>query len=91
MRRASCMSFDMIVLRPAWIAHRFVSSNSCTRYASAASRSASTLLCVKRKFQLQLKSRVISRIRRSIGALGRSSSPPFWYLRISRKACVPGR
>lgn len=37
MRRASCMSFGMIVTRFAWIAHRFVSSNRPTRYASDAS------------------------------------------------------
>ena len=40
MRRASCMSFGMMVTRLAWMAHRLVSSNSDTRYASAASCSA---------------------------------------------------
>lgn len=37
MRRASCMSFCIIVTRFAWMAHRFVSSNRCTKNASAAS------------------------------------------------------
>jgi hypothetical protein len=37
MRRASSMSLGTIVTRFAWMAHRFVSSNSPTRYDSAAS------------------------------------------------------
>ena len=36
-RLASRMSFGMMVTRLAWIAHRLASSNSLTRYASAAS------------------------------------------------------
>lgn len=36
-RRASCMSFGMIVTRFAWIAQRLVSSKRPTKYASAAS------------------------------------------------------
>ncbi len=40
MRRASCMSLGMIVTRPAWMAHMFVSSNRPTRNASLASCSA---------------------------------------------------
>ena len=42
MRRASCMSRGMMVTRLAWIAHRLVSSNRPTRYASAASWRART-------------------------------------------------
>jgi len=38
--RASWMSFCIIVTLFAWIAHKFVSSNRCTRNASAASCSA---------------------------------------------------
>lgn len=38
-RLASWMSFGMIVTRLAWIAHRLVSSNNPTRYASLASYS----------------------------------------------------
>lgn len=37
MRLASCMSLGMMVTRFAWMAARLVSSNSDTRYASAAS------------------------------------------------------
>ena len=37
MRRASWMSFGIIVTRLAWIAHKLVSSNRPTRYASEAS------------------------------------------------------
>ena len=37
MRRASWMSLGMMVTRLAWMAHRLVSSNRPTRYASAAS------------------------------------------------------
>ena len=36
-RLASWMSFGMMVTRLAWMAHRLASSNSLTRYASAAS------------------------------------------------------
>ena len=36
-RLASSMSFGMMVTRLAWMAHRLTSSNSLTRYASAAS------------------------------------------------------
>ena len=40
MRRASWMSFGMIVTRLAWMAHKFVSSKRLTIYASVASCSA---------------------------------------------------
>ena len=43
MRRASWMSFGMMVTRLAWMAHRFVSSKMPTRYASAARKH---LVCV---------------------------------------------
>lgn len=36
-RRASCISFVMIVTLFAWIAHKFASSNKCTKNASVAS------------------------------------------------------
>jgi len=39
-RRANCISFGIIVTRFACIAHKFVSSNNETKYASAASCSA---------------------------------------------------
>ncbi|XBI07439.1 hypothetical protein VPH35_135345 [Triticum aestivum] len=88
MRRASWMSLGMMVTRLAWMAHRLVSSNSPTRYASAASWSAETAEDWKRRSVL--KSWAISRTRRWKGSLRMSSSVLFWYLRISRRATVPG-
>ncbi|BAS96270.1 Os06g0159700, partial [Oryza sativa Japonica Group] len=87
-RRASWMSLGMMVTRLAWMAHRLVSSNSPTRYASAASCSAATAELWKRRSVL--KSWAISRTRRWKGSLRMSSSVLFWYLRISRSATVPG-
>ena len=89
MRRASCTSFGMIVTRLAWIAHKLVSSKRPTRYASDASWSARTAEDWNRKSVL--KSCAISRTRRWNGSLRIKSSVDFWYLRISRKATVPGR
>ncbi|RCV33606.1 hypothetical protein SETIT_7G095400v2 [Setaria italica] len=89
MRRASWMSLGMMVTRLAWIAQRLVSSNSPTRYASAASCSAATAEDWNRRSVL--KSCAISRTRRWKGSLRISSSVLFWYLRISRSATVPGR
>ena len=43
--RASCMSFGIMVTLFAWIAHRLVSSNKLTMYASVASCKARMLLC----------------------------------------------
>ncbi|CAA6675081.1 unnamed protein product [Spirodela intermedia] len=78
MRRASWISLGMIVTRLAWIAQRFVSSKSPTRYASAASWRADTASCA------------ISLTRRWNGSFRISSSVLFWYLRISLRATVPG-
>ncbi|XBI07831.1 hypothetical protein VPH35_135671 [Triticum aestivum] len=89
MRRASWMSLGMMVTRLAWMAQRLVSSNSPTRYASAASCSADTAELWNRRSVL--KSCAISRTRRWKGSLRMSSSVLFWYLRISRSATVPGR
>ncbi|KAK8448795.1 hypothetical protein SEVIR_7G103250v4 [Setaria viridis] len=89
MRRASWMSLGMIVTRLAWMAHRLVSSNRPTRYASAASCSAATAEDWNRRSVL--KSCAISRTSRWNGSFRIRSSVLFWYLRISRSATVPGR
>merc|ERR1719486_1677760 len=83
------MSLGMMVTRFAWIAQRLVSSKRPTRYASDASCRATTAELWKRRSVL--KSCAISRTRRWNGSLRMSSSVDFWYLRISRRATVPGR
>ena len=88
MRRASWISFGIIVTRLAWIAHRFVSSKRPTRYDSEASCSARMAVDWKRRSVL--KSCAISRTSRWNGNLRMSNSVLFWYLRISLKATVPG-
>ena len=89
MRRASWMSFGMIVTRFAWIAHKLVSSNKPTRYASDASCKAA--IALDWNLKSDLKSCAISRTRRWKGSFLNSSSVDFWYLLISCKATVPGR
>merc|ERR1712151_1484693 len=79
----------MMVTRLAWMAHKLVSSKRPTRYASDASWSARTAEDWNRKSVL--KSCAISRTRRWNGSLRIKSSVDFWYLRISRRATVPGR
>lgn len=81
MRRASWISLGMIVTLLAWIAQRFVSSNKPTRYASAASWSASTAWLWNLKSVL--KSWAISRTNRWNGSLRIRSSVLFWYFLIS--------
>ena len=88
MRRASWISFGIIVTRLAWIAHKFVSSKRPTRYDSEASCSARMAVDWKRRSVL--KSCAISRTSRWNGNLRMSNSVLFWYLRISLKATVPG-
>ncbi|CAN1166113.1 hypothetical protein LINPERPRIM_LOCUS34114 [Linum perenne] len=78
----------MIVTLLAWIAQRLVSSKSPTRYASAASWRAETAELWN--LRSVLKSWAISRTRRWKGSLRIKSSVLFWYLRISRRATVPG-
>ncbi|PKI77409.1 hypothetical protein CRG98_002182 [Punica granatum] len=82
------MSFGMMVTLLAWIAHRLVSSNSPTRYASAASWSASTAWLWN--LRSVLKSCAISRTSLWNGSFLMSSSVLFWYFLISRSATVPG-
>eukprot|EP00223_Ostreococcus_mediterraneus_P005934 CAMPEP_0179696502 /NCGR_PEP_ID=MMETSP0936-20121108/6901_1 /TAXON_ID=548131 ORGANISM="Ostreococcus mediterraneus, Strain clade-D-RCC2573" /NCGR_SAMPLE_ID=MMETSP0936 /ASSEMBLY_ACC=CAM_ASM_000574 /LENGTH=98 /DNA_ID=CAMNT_0021569455 /DNA_START=127 /DNA_END=420 /DNA_ORIENTATION=+ len=79
----------MMVTRLAWMAHKLVSSNKPTKYASDASWSANTAEDWNRKSVL--KSWAISRTKRWNGSLRIKSSVDFWYLRISRSATVPGR
>ena len=82
------MSLGAIVTHLAWMAHRLVSSNSPTRYASAAScKAAMASLWNHRSV---LKSCAISRTNWAKGSFLMRSSPVFWYLLISRKATVPG-
>jgi len=88
-RRASWISFGMIVTLLAWMAHKFVSSNKPTKYASLASWRARTAVDWKRRSVL--KSCAISRTRRWNGAFLINRSVLFWYFRISRRATVPGR
>lgn len=66
----------MMVTRLAWMAHRLVSSNRPTRYASLASCSAITAELWKRRSVL--KSWAISRTSRWNGSLRMSSSVDFW-------------
>ena len=89
MRCANCMSFGIIVTRFAWIAHSLVSWKRPTMYASAASwRARRAVLCIhKSNFKLQ----AILRTTRWKGAFLIKRSVPFWYLRISQRATVPGR
>ncbi|KAJ1452428.1 hypothetical protein M885DRAFT_526985 [Pelagophyceae sp. CCMP2097] len=89
MRRASWMSLGMMVTRLAWMAHKLVSSKRPTRYASEASCRARMAVDWKRRSVL--KSCAISRTSRWKGSLRMRSSVDFWYLRISRRATVPGR
>ena len=87
-RRASCMSLGVMVTRLAWIAARLVSSNRPTRYASLALWSAR--IACDWNLRSVLKSCATSRTRRWNGRFRHRSSVPFWYLRISRSATVPG-
>ena len=78
----------MMVTRFAWIAHKLVSSNKPTRYASDASCNARTADDWNRRSVL--KSCAISRTSLWKGNLRINNSVLFWYLRISRRATVPG-
>ena len=77
----------MMVTRLAWIAHKFVSSNKPTKYASDASWSAKTAVDWNRKSVL--KSCAISRTRRWNGSLRIKSSVDFWYLLRESYECSP--
>lgn len=91
-RRASWISFCIIVTRFAWIAHRFVSSKRCTRNASAASWSAMMACdCHLMPSSRGRNVRAISRTRREKGSFRIRRSVLFWSFLISRSANVPGR
>ena len=85
---ASWISFGMIVMCLAWMAHKLVSSNKLTRYASAASCSAR--IAPLAKFSLPFMSWAISHTRFWKGSLLISNSVDFWNWQISRRATVPG-
>ena len=89
MRLANWTSFGMIVTLLAWIAHKLVSSNKPTKYASDASCNAKTAEDWNRKSVL--KSCAISLTKRWNGNFRMSNSVDFWYFRISLNATVPGR
>ena len=86
---ANWTSFGMMVTLLAWIAHKLVSSNKPTKYASDASCNAKTAEDWNRKSVL--KSWAISLTKRWNGNFRMSNSVDFWYLRISLNATVPGR
>lgn len=91
-RRASWISFCIIVTRFAWMAHRFVSSKRCTRNASAASWSAMMACdCHLMPSSRGRNVRAISRTRREKGSFRIKRSVLFWSFLISRSANVPGR
>ena len=70
------------------MAHKLVSSNKPTRYASATSCSAR--IAPLAKFNLPLKSWAISHTSLCKGSLLINSSVDFWNRQISRRATVPG-
>ena len=76
MRRANCMSLGIMVTLLAWIAHRFVSLNSLTKYASVASRRAKSADDWNRRSGR--KSVAISLTNLWKGSFLISSTDPFW-------------
>ena len=86
-RLASRMSFGMMVTRLAWMAHRLASSNSLTRYASAASWRYSIAADWNRRSVL--KSWAISLTNLWKGSFRMSSAEVFWKWQMSCRATVP--
>ncbi len=86
---ASCMSLGIMVTLLACMAHRLVSSNSPTMYASAASCRASTAWLWN--LRSLLYSCAISLTNLWNGSFLISSSVDFWNFLISLSATVPGR
>ena len=86
-RLASSMSFGMMVTRLAWMAHRLASSNSLTRYASAASWRHSIAADWNRRSVL--KSWAISLTSLWKGSFRMSSAVVFWKWQMSCRAAVP--
>jgi hypothetical protein len=93
MRRTSCMSLGMMVTRLVWRVTRLVSSKSPMSWASAASCKAARAdpWNLRSLLVRSDKNWVTSLVKRWKGSLRRSNSVDFWYLRISRRATVPGR
>ena len=86
-RLASRMSFGIMVTRLAWMAHRLASSNSLTRYASAASWRHKIAADWNRRSVL--KSWAISLTNLWKGSFRMSSAEVFWKWRMSCRATVP--
>ena len=86
-RLASRMSFGMMVTRLAWMAHRLASSNSRTRYASAASWRHSIATDWNRRSVL--KSWAISLTNLLKGNFRMSSAVVFWKWWMSCRTAVP--
>ena len=76
MHRASWISFGMIVTLFTWIAHRFMSSNNLTKYASAASWRAKS--AEDWNLKSGRKSPAISLTNLWKGSFQMSSTDPFW-------------
>ena len=89
MRRANWISLGIMVTRFAWMAHKLVSSNNPTKYASLASCNAKIAVDWKRRSVKN--SLAISLTRRWKGNFLIIRSVDFWYFLISRSATVPGR
>ena len=86
-RLANWISFGRMVTRLAWMAHRLASSNSLTRYASAASWRHSIAADWNRRSVL--KSWAISLTNLWKGSFRMSSAEVFWKWRMSCRATVP--
>ena len=87
---ANWISFSIMVTCLACMAHKFVSSNNKTRYASAASCNAVTAAGnTLNTSPLCCMSCTISPTKWSKGALLISSSVVLWYLLMSHNATVP--
>ena len=86
-RLASRRSFGMMVTRLAWMAHKLASSNSLTRYASAASWRHSIAADWNRRSVL--KSWAISLTNLWKGSFWMSSAEVFWKWQMSCRATVP--
>ena len=87
-RLASWMSLGMIVTRFACMAHKFTSSKSPTRYASAAScRALKAWAAILKSCLRSCMSSLTSHLN---GACLISSFVLLWYLLISLRATVPG-
>ena len=86
-RLASRISLGMMVTHLAWMAHRLASSNSLTRYASAASWRHN--IATDWNSRSVLKSWVISLTSLWKGNFQMSSAEVFWKWQMSCRATVP--